>query len=209
VPPDSKPATPAAVTSKGGLSDARSREKTGHGLDHWFAVLDRFGAVEKGHTASARHLYDTHGVDGWYAQGITVAYERARGVRGVNQRCDGEYEVSASKVIAADAATIIAAISEPRRRRQWTSGVDGDLVRGLAAALDGKGAKGFVVRPDGLGRFRYKWGDSTVQFYLTPKPGHKVSVVVSNMKLPSAAHVEARRTMWRGVLAAVAKAVAS
>ncbi len=49
---------------------------TGHGLDHWFGVLDRFGAVEKGHTASARHLHETHGVDGWYAQGITVSYER-------------------------------------------------------------------------------------------------------------------------------------
>ncbi|HEX7779978.1 MAG TPA: hypothetical protein VF424_12085 [Vicinamibacterales bacterium] len=66
-----------------------SRAKTGRGLDHWFEVLDRFGAVEKGHTAAARHLYDAHGVDGWYAQGITVAYERARGVRGVNQRRDG------------------------------------------------------------------------------------------------------------------------
>ena len=171
-------------------------------------MLDRFGAVEKGHTAAARYLYETHGVDGWYAQGITVAYERARGVRGVNQRCDGDYEVSASKVIAVDAATIIAAISEPRRRRRWTSGIDEDLVRALGAALDAKGAKGFVVRPDGLGRFRYKWGESTVQFYLTPKAGDKVSVVVSNMKLPSAAHVEERRTMWRAVLAAVARSVA-
>ena len=73
-------------TPKGGMSDAKYVERTGHGLDHWFSVLDQFGAVEKGHTAAARHLYETHGVDGWYAQGITVAYERARGVRGVNQR---------------------------------------------------------------------------------------------------------------------------
>ena len=60
----------------------RSLKKTGHGLDHWFAVLDRFGAVEKGHTASARHLYEDHGVDGWYAQGITVVVRaRARRAR--------------------------------------------------------------------------------------------------------------------------------
>jgi hypothetical protein len=208
-PPAPPPAAPAKVTTtKGGLSDAKAREKTGHGLEHWFAVLDRFGAVEKGHTAAARHLYDTHGVDGWYAQGITVAYERSRGVRGVNQRCDGEYEVSASKVIVADTATIIGVISEPRRRRAWTGGMDEDLVRALSAALDGKSAKGFVTRPDGLARFRYKWGESTVQFYLTPKPDGKVSVVVSNMKLPSADAVEERRTKWRAVLAAMAKAVA-
>ena len=56
---------PPAATTKGGLSDAKSREKTGHGLDHWFDVLDRFAGVEKGHTVSARHLYDDHSVPGW------------------------------------------------------------------------------------------------------------------------------------------------
>jgi hypothetical protein len=81
-------APPAAVTSpitprsspgvsRGSVSDATSREKTGHSLSHWFDVLDRFSAVEKGHTAAARHLHDAHGVPGWHARGITVAYERA------------------------------------------------------------------------------------------------------------------------------------
>ena len=86
--PDRQTAPPASVTdlpkpavapTRGSVTDEKAREKTGHGLDHWFAVLDRFGGVEKGHSASARHLYDDHGVPGWYAQGITVAYERARG----------------------------------------------------------------------------------------------------------------------------------
>ena len=75
-------------------------------------MLDRFGAVEKGHTAAARHLHEAHHVDGWYAQGITVAYERARGVRAVNQRRDGEYEVSVSKVVAADTTDVIKAFTE-------------------------------------------------------------------------------------------------
>ncbi len=94
----------AAPSTKGGLSDAKSIEKTGHGLAHWFDVLDRFGGVAKGHTALARHLYDEHGVPGWYCQGITVAYERARGVRAQNQRCDGAFEVSVSKVMTATTA---------------------------------------------------------------------------------------------------------
>ena len=53
-----------SVSVKGGVSDATSRAKTGHGLDHWFEVLDRFGGVEKGHTALARHLFDEHAVPG-------------------------------------------------------------------------------------------------------------------------------------------------
>ena len=151
-------------------------------------MLDRFGAVEKGHTAAARHLYDAHHVDGWYAQGITVAYERARGVRALNQRCDGEYQVSVSKVVAADTADVIKAFTETRRRRRWVEGVDARLVSALSAALDSPASKGFVVRADGQARFRYKWDGTTVQLYLLPKPGGKVSVVVTNTKLPGGRH---------------------
>jgi len=150
------PATTVAGSSKGGVSDAKVLEKTGHGLDHWFDVLDRFGAVEKGHTATARHLHEAHHVDGWYAQGITVAYERARGVRALNQRYDGEYEVSVSKAIAADTTDLIKAFTEVRRRRRWVEGVDARLVNALSAALDSPASKGFVVRADGLARYRYK-----------------------------------------------------
>ena len=117
------PSTPtlAPGVSKGTVTDAKAREKTGHGLDHWFAVLDRFGGVEKGHTASARHLNEDHGVPGWHAQGITVAYERARGARTLNQRLSGDYEVSVSKVVTGDTARIVRAFTDARRRRKWPS----------------------------------------------------------------------------------------
>ena len=198
---------PPAAPSKGGLSDAKAREKTGYGLDHWFAVLDRFGGVEKGHTASARHLYDAHSVPGWYAQGITVAYERARGVRVANQRCDGEYEVSVSKAIAAKPADVIKAMTDARLRKRWTTEVDADLAKALAAGLADPKSKGVVVRPDGLGRFRYKWGGTIVQLYFTPKPDDKVTLVVTNSKLADAAMVESRRALWRAAVDAIARQV--
>ncbi len=203
-PSAAAPKAAAAPHAKGSVSDAKAREKTGHGLDHWFEVLDRFGGVAKGHTASARHLNEDHDVDGWYAQGITVAYERARGARVLNQRRSGEYEVSASKVIAADIAAVIKAFTDARRRRRWADGADAGLMRALAAALEKPASKTFVVREDGQGRFRYKWDGTTVQLYVYPKPGGKVSVVVSNTRLPSAALVEERREHWRTALAAIA-----
>jgi uncharacterized protein YndB with AHSA1/START domain len=206
--------TPAAVpakaraadpVTKGGLSDAKAREKTGHGLDHWFDVLDRFGGAGKGHTALARHLYDDHSVPGWHSQGITVAYERARGIRAVNQRCDGEYEVSVSKVVTGRTADVMKAITDARQRKRWTKDVDANLLKALTAGIAGSGSKKVVVRPDGLGRFRYKWGETTVQFYLTPKPPDKVSVVVTNSKLAGGAMVEARRAQWRAAVTALAQ----
>ena len=188
------------------ISEKKFIEKTGYGFDHWFAVLDKFGGIKKGHTAAARHLYDDHGVDGWYAQGITVAYERARGVRVANQRCDGAFEVSVSKTIAGDAKTIIRVLTDPRQRARLKA-PDKTLLSALATALEAPKSKGFVVRPDGLGRYRYNWGDTTVQFYMVPKPGNKISVVVTNMKMTSSTMVEERRVIWREMLNSLAAAV--
>jgi hypothetical protein len=203
-PVTAKAAAPPA-TSKGGLSDAKAREKTGHGFDHWFDVLDRFGGAGKGHTALARHLYEDHSVPGWHSQGITVAYERARGVRAVNQRCDGEDEVSVSKTISGKTADVVKALSDKRVRTRWAKRADRRLTKALSAALDGPRSKGIVIRPDGLGRFRYKWGDTTVQLYLIAKPGDKVSLVATNGRLADGAMVEERRALWRTALNSLAQ----
>ena len=183
--------------TKGAISDASVLKKTGHDLAHWFGVLDRFGAVEKGHTAAARHLYETHGVDGWYAQGITVSYERERGVRGMNQRCDGAWEVSVSKTLTASTAQLIKAFSDARKRRAWTSEADPKLAAALTNGLADKKSKGWVVRPDGLARFRYRWDDTIVQLYATAKPGGKIALTVQHTKLADAGAVERHRGQWK------------
>jgi hypothetical protein len=198
---------PRGVSTKGSVSDATALAKTGHGLGHWFAVLDRFGGVEKGHTASARHLAEDHGVPGWHAQGITVAYERARGLRTLHQRMSGDYEVSVTKTVNGDTRAVVRAFADARRRAKWLSAADAELGAALTAALKAKPPNGFVVRPDQQGRFRYKWGTTTVQFYLLPKGEGRTSVVVTQMKLADAAAVEKRRGEWRAALAALGQAL--
>jgi uncharacterized lipoprotein YmbA len=118
----------------------------------------------------------------------------------MNQRCDGAYEVSVSKMMAATPAQIIKALNA----RQWPDGVDKDLVQGLSAALKDKKSKGFVIRADGQARFRYKWNGTTVQFNMYPKGPQKTSFVVSNMNLPSAQSVESHRATWKAAFAAIA-----
>lgn len=207
-----KAARPLAATAstgpmpvaKGAMSDARILEKTGHDLAYWFGVLDRFGAVEKGHTAAARHLYADLKVPGWYAQSITVSYERARGVRAVNQRVDGTYEMSASKSIDATSADIVRIITSRRLRRAWLIDVDAELAKALTAALDSKTSKGFSVRADGLATFRYNWGSTKVQWYIMPTKTGKMAVVVANGKLAGAEMLEQRRKLWRTALTALA-----
>lgn len=201
---------PAAVTptpsktTKGGMSDASALKRTGHDLAHWFAVLDTFGAVEKGHTAAARHLHRDHGVDGWYAQGITVAYERERGVRGVNQRRDGVWEVSVSKTVAASTPDVVKAFTDARTRRNWIGGANPGLAASIAKGLAGRLSKGWIVRPDGIGRFRYKWGDTIVQLYAYPKSAGKIALTVQHTKLADAKAVETYRSQWKTALGLLA-----
>jgi hypothetical protein len=111
---------------------------------------------------------------------------------------------SVSKVVSGNAAAVIAALTDARQLRLLKVS-DGGLVRALGEALSAPGSKGFIVRPDGLGRFRYKWADTTVQFYLVPKAGNKLSVVVTNMKLASGEMVEQRRAAWREALDSLAE----
>jgi len=190
------PARPAAARS--GLSEKSVVEKTGHGFDHWFAVLDTFGAAAKGHTAAARHLAIEHVVPGWHAQGITVAYERARGLREVNQASTG-FQVSVSKMVPADMDAVLSALRAPARKK-WLAGADPALRRALDAAL-AAGAKG-VVRGPKRSRVRYKWDATNVELVFEPR-ATGTSVVSSNTRLRDAAQVAERRSQWRAALDAL------
>ncbi len=198
------PQVKSSKTTKGAISDASVLKKTGKDLAHWFAVLDKFGAVEKGHTAAARHLYETHGVDGWYAQGITVSYERERGVRGVNQRCDGAWEVSVSKTITATTAQLVKAFTDARKRNDWIGEAGPKLAKAMAEGVADKKSKGFVVRPDGLARFRYRWDGTIVQLYAYPKPGGKIALTVQHTKLANGDAVEKYRSQWKAAFGLLA-----
>lgn len=200
--PPSKAAAKRTVrpTTLGSVSDKVAREKTGHGLDHWFAVLDAFEAPQKGHTASAAHLYEKHGVPGWYCQGITVAYERLRGLRSTNQSCDGGFQVSISRVVPASVATIRDALRSPETRAAWLADADPELVRTLRAALQSGKAKSFVVREKGDARLRFKWGQGTVEVRVDPRPNGKASIVADNTDLPGPEAVESRRAAWSAAL---------
>ncbi len=201
------PVSPDSLATRGGLSNAKALEKTGHDLGHWFNILDRFGAIEKGHTAAAAFLYEKHKVPGWYCQGIVVAYERARGTRVLHQKCDGSFEVSVSKVIDAKPATLVKALTDAKQRKRWSPNVDAGLVKAVEAGLKNPKSKGIVTRPDGLVRYRHNWDGMTVQWYLTPKGAGKTLLVATTMKLPGADSVEPFRALWKTAFAAIATAV--
>jgi hypothetical protein len=200
-PATPSPAAPTKNAKAGGMTEASARRVTGHGLDHWFAVLDAFspGGV-KGHTAAARHVADGHGVPGWHAQGITVAWERARGHRAMNQSCTGTFNVSVSRVVPAEVAAVAAAFRDRTARARWLAKADPALARALTAALDGGKSKGLKQAREDRLRLRFRWDERTIELRVDAKPGGKTSVVADNMELPDAAAVERRRAIWKDAL---------
>ena len=64
-----------------GISEEAIQMKTGRSSEEWYALLDQWGAPDKGHTAIARYLEQELGVSPWWAQTLTVRYEYARGLR--------------------------------------------------------------------------------------------------------------------------------
>ncbi|MDQ3985175.1 MAG: DUF4287 domain-containing protein, partial [Actinomycetota bacterium] len=98
------------------VSDTKIKEATGKKWDQWFSILDRWGARDRKHGEIARFLTDKHDVPGWWAQSITVGYERARGMRLKYQQADG-FTISASKTIAVPIDVLFDAFVNARTRK--------------------------------------------------------------------------------------------
>jgi len=79
-------------------------------------------------------------------------------------------------------AAIVKALGEAKQRRRWTAKADSDLVKALEAGLKNPKSKGFVMKPNGEARHRYKWDGMTVQFNLYPKGPGKTSIVAPRLQ---------------------------
>jgi hypothetical protein len=101
------------------MTAAGIEAKTGHDWDHWFAALDKAGAAKLDHKGITALLDRKFKPGPWWGQMIAVSYERARGIRAMNQKCDGEFSVSVTKVMPAGLSKLFAAATDPATRKSW------------------------------------------------------------------------------------------
>lgn len=163
-----------------GMSDESLRRATGRGWREWLALLDAWGAADHAHPAIARHLSDEHGVDGWWAQTVTVGYERARGRRAIHQHADGfTAGVSRTFPVAAERLTEFFAVEGTRDR--WLD--PGTL--SLRRSTPGRSARFDVA------------GGGRLAIFVTAKGPAKCSVALQHEKLPDAEAVARWRAFWK------------
>ena len=171
-------------------SDANLRENTGRGWREWLRILDAWGARERKHGKIASHLMEEHGVPGWWAQAITVGYERSRGLRAKHQTLTGSFQVSVSKTFPIGVGKLFRAFAQARQRNRW-------LEPGMLKVR--------TTRKDRDLRFDFRDGTSRVVAYFDPKDRNKTTVIIQHEKLADAGAVEEMRAMWKDRLKRLAE----
>ena len=175
-----------------GMRDTAVHAKTGRTWAQWVQVLDAADAMKMSHRDIAQHVYDEYSIDGWWAQTVTVGYERIRGLRDIGQRRGGSYDANKSKTFPVSVDQLFAAFSEARRRKRWLQEA-GITVR--------KAAPHHSVR--------MTWPDGTcVVVNLTAKGETKSQAAIQHGKLASKAEAERMKQFWDERLGALATILA-
>ena len=164
------------------VSDEAVCKATGRGWDEWFAILDDAGAAGWKHPDIARWVVGEHGISGWWAQSVTVGFERARGLRAEHERPSG-YSLSATKTMHVPVELLYEAFADAKQRTGWL---------GREARVRSS-TEHRIVNLD--------WGDgSRVAARFTAQNPAKSQVALQQEPLADAAAVEELRTFWRARL---------
>jgi hypothetical protein len=180
------------LAERAGMSDEAVAAKTGRSWQEWVRLLDARGARSMIHRDIAAYLHDEHAVPGWWAQMVTVGYERIRGLRDRGQRRNGAYEASKSKTLPLPLPELYRAFSLSRRREKWLPGVKWTVRK--------------AIRDKSM---RVTWEDGTsVEIYFTAKGPRKSQVVIQHRKLGTRRQAEKAKLYWSEGLDELARFVA-
>jgi hypothetical protein len=165
------------------------RANTGRGWDEWRRLIDDWPGHTAGHAAVATWVAEEHGIDGWWAQSVTVGWERITGRRLPHQVADGTFTANRSKTITVD------------------SGALGELLRdpeGLDAVFPGQQPR-LRSRPTSK-TVRVGLSTGVAEIAVTPKDDGRATVHVSHAKLSSPEEVTLWKAYWGDWLAALDEA---
>lgn len=168
------------------MSNESVRAATGRGWDEWCDVLDAWPGSADGHTAIAAHVQEEHGIDGWWAQTVTVGYERITGRRLPFQRPDGSFSAGKSRTVTTDATALREMLLDDADRA--------DLFPGVPTELRSRPTSKNV---------RLAIGPGTAEIEIAPRADGRVTVTIAHERLPSPDDVERWKGYWTDWLAAI------
>lgn len=162
-----------------GMSNKAVKDATGRDWAEWVAVINNWPGSAEGHTAVARYLSDELGVDGWWAQGVTVGWERLTGRRQRHQQADGTFTANKARTLMIDVPAI----------RQTL--LDDDM-RTRSLGLSGTGLRSKATSR----RIRIAHASGTILFDFFSQPDGRTRISIAHEQLTSAAEVTRWRDFW-------------
>jgi len=164
-------------------AETKLRGETGRGWDEWVDLVLAGPGADAGHTEIASWLREEHDVHPWWAQGITVGFERITGKRLPGQMPDGTFTITRSRTMAGDASHV---------RDSW----EDDAVRdGILPGLQTQR----LSRP-GVRLPRYAIadddGDQGVLSLTVEQVKDRVRAVVTHEKIPDLPETERWKAFW-------------
>jgi hypothetical protein len=175
---------PSGWVADPGTDDEVVRERTGRGWDEWRALIDAWSGHAEGHTAVARWLEHEHGIDGWWAQQVTVGWERISGRRLPNQLADGTFTAGRSITVSVDAEALRARLLDDDQRATLFPGHPTEL----RSRPTSKNVR--IGLPEGV-----------AEVAMAPKPDGRMTITVQHQKLPSPESVTRWKAFWGDWLA--------
>src|SRR5690606_31486844 len=123
--------------------------------------------------------------DGWWAQAVTVGYERIRGLRAKHQMADGTFTAARSRTLSVDGAEL----------RELLLRRPGDLFPGVPVERRSR---------DTAKRVRLRMESGTAEVALDVLADGRTRVSVAHTGLPTGDAAEAWRAWWGEWLEALA-----
>ena len=167
---------------RGRVSDEAVKKATGKTWDEWFSILNKKGGKGMEHSDIAGFLSRSHIKNGWWAQMVTVEYERMTGKRALNQRIAGSYNVTAHRTLEMPLSSLYLAWQRIAR----------------SAGLRRKKLEATTVRPQKS--IRYKSGEERIVVAFAPAGRGQSRIGIDHERLSTKEDVEKERVYWKKVL---------
>jgi hypothetical protein len=176
------------IAQLAGMTDDAISAKTGRTWAQWVRALDADDAASKPHRDIATLVHEKHGIGDWWAQTVTVGYERIKGLRDRGQRRGGFYETTKSRTFPVPVRRLFDAWHDEAARRRWLDGVNASVRTATA--------------PKSI---RLQWPDGTVVIAgFMRKGAGKSMVAIAHTKLADRGAADNAKTYWTDRLDALA-----
>ena len=191
--PEKTAESPTDFAALAGMRDDALVAKTGRTWREWVRLLDGANAATLPHRDIAVLVRNEFGAGDWWAQMVTVGYERIKGLRDRGQRRSGAYEAGKSKTFNVPVDALFSAWAGAAMRRRWLDGVKATVRTATA--------------PKSM---RLQWPDGTIVVAgFMPKGTTKSAVAVVHTKLRDKAACDNAKKFWAGRLDALTQLFAA